>query len=1159
MDEGGICELTSEAETLNWYAVMIIIVYAVLVPCLFFWALWRQREDLRADRETEGTRAIAFMHSPYVARFWYFEVVEILRKLFLVGFATLFPPGSLVQLIWALMPAIFALVIQMQMRPFRSKEDELLAMVASLATIFTLIMCMALRIGSIIEDLEQSDMEETVWSFLRFDVGQVLVLLFTSSLAVFGAVVVLGYISLRDAKLLPHLFYRSKEAKLEVLGKRARFHLFFVRAESGLRQAGDIALSLREMLPGVHIKQEVANDAHLLNERARVMHEMDVSRMVVVMISRGVFLNHACLDQLVHAFENERLSVGGDEESGGSGDGASVASAASAAPTPVGASPPPSPPSSLGEGSYKQCSTAGENEAPAAAAAAPPPKRVLFVQLQDQASLREDEAVRELLQARKVGEVRWNLACENGDVESGAWGGWPLPYKGREVDDVRFEWIKDRVVEKLRESIEWHSESRQHQQIGLLDIAEHIIVKGEAHHREDLDLPDGPLSETVQLPRADDGGGGVDYHVYCSPSNAGGFDVIYDELRHLFDDSAGAQLQIACTHAQARQGECVRVDGESEGAAEFERASGRGSASSAVAGDGDGADGARGSRRWRMPRLSRRSVVDALRRSSHRAEKAPSATGLQPSSRRGSTVFVLYLNGLTWKTAQSKRLAEEVLAQLEAAERAGVSPRLLLLHERDESNSALHAVPFASFFAAGSTPNVLIQKGLFNVPAIPLLHGQLRRLSLLEAAERLLALYERPSEPLEASRWLEDASRSGVSGVEGGTSTPGQAEILLRHRINGIDDDDDLEVSPVVGFYSVSKGKESGADGGARGRVTKAVFTSADETRHVTIKRYQVLVDGVERRVRWGRTVERSVAERFALLSDEEKARKKGKQLQARQWEAWEPFPRGADALVNATIERVDPQLDGLVHVRTEEGTAHNFLNPQKESAALGLVAVGPLSSAALASKSKSNDRLHEALSRTAARVSQPEIIGSRDDFSSHSLALDPERELPLSLVRELRHARHLWRIKRAGPQGGSKTRGHAVASTGSAAATGVIDLEVKNADQLREALAKGPNKGGQKRHHGKARRASSGGGGGTAGEAPLSLPMLGLSRLSPGGAMGAAGRPQCFSHREHAASDVSRLLDLAAEASVAARTKKPRALRAGADVYQKGAGRVAI
>jgi hypothetical protein len=72
-------------------------------------------------------------------------------------------------------------------------------------------------------------------------------------------------------------------------------------------------------------------------------------------------------------------------------------------------------------------------------------------------------------------------------------------------------------------------------------------------------------------------------------------------------------------------------------------------------------------------------------------------------------------------------------------------------------------------------------------------------------------------------------------------------------------------------------------------------------------------------------------------------------------------------------------------------------------------------------------------------------------------------------------------------------------------------------------------------------------------------LPMLGLSRLSPGGAMGAAGRPQCFSHREHAASDVSRLLDLAAEASVAARTKKPRALRAGADVYQKGAGRVAI
>ena len=61
------------------------------------------------------------------------------RKLFLVGFAVFFPPGSLLQIVWALNVAISIIALEVQVRPFRYEADSYCSLVAALATIFTLL------------------------------------------------------------------------------------------------------------------------------------------------------------------------------------------------------------------------------------------------------------------------------------------------------------------------------------------------------------------------------------------------------------------------------------------------------------------------------------------------------------------------------------------------------------------------------------------------------------------------------------------------------------------------------------------------------------------------------------------------------------------------------------------------------------------------------------------------------------------------------------------------------------------------------------------------------------------------------------------------------------------------------------------------------------
>ena len=169
-------EFTPYWKELEFTAWMVIIFYAGIFPGILVALLVYEHRAIVDERETPIMRATGFMHRHFRPQFWYFEVVHIGRKLFLTGYAiiiSLDEPGSLLQLVWALNVAISVMAIEVQVRPFRRLVDCYSSLISSLAIIFTLTMCTVLRCSALVEDLRESDVQESLWKCLEFDLGQV--------------------------------------------------------------------------------------------------------------------------------------------------------------------------------------------------------------------------------------------------------------------------------------------------------------------------------------------------------------------------------------------------------------------------------------------------------------------------------------------------------------------------------------------------------------------------------------------------------------------------------------------------------------------------------------------------------------------------------------------------------------------------------------------------------------------------------------------------------------------------------------------------------------------------------------------------------------------------------------------------------------------------
>ena len=134
---------STEHKFFSAYAIICIIVYPIGVPAMYYWLLRRvsdqldpgqkamvaqlgikgamrraveERTRLENDKGEKDLLALSFLYSAYEPKYWFFEIVETLRKLILTGGLIYLGPGTRFQIILSMVICLVSLRIFASMK-----------------------------------------------------------------------------------------------------------------------------------------------------------------------------------------------------------------------------------------------------------------------------------------------------------------------------------------------------------------------------------------------------------------------------------------------------------------------------------------------------------------------------------------------------------------------------------------------------------------------------------------------------------------------------------------------------------------------------------------------------------------------------------------------------------------------------------------------------------------------------------------------------------------------------------------------------------------------------------------------------------------------------------------------------------------------------------
>ena len=286
------------------YPVGLLVSYALL--------LLRAREAIVSSSPTPLSQALAFLHREYRPNFWWWELVDMLRRLLLVGFAVVVLPGSINQLALALLLALLCLVLQLQAAPFRILSDGYLATGASFFLVLLLASCIVLKTAAL---TELPGVRERLSPSLASDYSvRGIVLSAALLLSIIGSLL-LGTLLLSqqvaaararrlfDERIADARRLRDRTSHKEVLAPLLHsveedYHLFLSHVWStGQDQMRVVKQRLREMLPEVRVFLDVDD----LEEIGDLERYIDDSAAILVFCSAGYCESRNCMRELCHA------------------------------------------------------------------------------------------------------------------------------------------------------------------------------------------------------------------------------------------------------------------------------------------------------------------------------------------------------------------------------------------------------------------------------------------------------------------------------------------------------------------------------------------------------------------------------------------------------------------------------------------------------------------------------------------------------------------------------------------------------------------------------------------------------------------------------------------------------------------------------------------
>lgn len=146
----GVECFTSEHTLYSIYAGIMILLYPIGIPFMYFVLLYKNKSSLtEPNRDRLGNRSLmpyVFLWRDFKPNVYYFEVIECLRRVLLTGAIVLIDPNSPVQVTFACLMAFVSLIVFELIRPHMDNVDTWLYRLGCIIIFITNFMGLLLKI-----------------------------------------------------------------------------------------------------------------------------------------------------------------------------------------------------------------------------------------------------------------------------------------------------------------------------------------------------------------------------------------------------------------------------------------------------------------------------------------------------------------------------------------------------------------------------------------------------------------------------------------------------------------------------------------------------------------------------------------------------------------------------------------------------------------------------------------------------------------------------------------------------------------------------------------------------------------------------------------------------------------------------------------------------
>ena len=161
------------------------------IPVAYARLLYQVRTEVLRSEHSPLSSALHFLHGPFKPVYFWWELVLVAQKLLIVGFLVLepFQPGSFIQLMLGLSVAFTFTVVQKQVQPYLSRQDNILATICGVSVFSFFLGAVLYRFHELTSDFDAVSAQLTSsWASKRFTLSPGLIsILMIASL--FGSVV----------------------------------------------------------------------------------------------------------------------------------------------------------------------------------------------------------------------------------------------------------------------------------------------------------------------------------------------------------------------------------------------------------------------------------------------------------------------------------------------------------------------------------------------------------------------------------------------------------------------------------------------------------------------------------------------------------------------------------------------------------------------------------------------------------------------------------------------------------------------------------------------------------------------------------------------------------------------------------------------------------